>query len=80
MNMIQPLSRNEELLKSAIDGLVEFYPHLTRADVLAEIKGTVKVRDTGNDQSDYENARDQVEKIANAWESLVAEEEEEKEE
>ncbi len=74
------LSRAEQLLKDAIDGLVEFYPELTRPDLLAEIKEEVKVRDTGNDQSDYENAKDQVEKLAIEWQEKLRNEEVEDEE
>lgn len=62
-------SRATQVLEAAIEGLTEFYPDVLRdRAILADIRQLVTVPETGNNQSDYENVRDQVEKHAKAAE------------
>lgn len=55
--------RAERIKDNAVEGLTEFYPELTDQQFALKIKGQLIVPDTGNDQEDYENVRDQVERI-----------------
>lgn len=59
------LTLADELFHDAIEGLREYYPCLHKPTVVAELRHRVKVPDTGNNQLDYENVRDQVERLAN---------------
>jgi hypothetical protein len=52
-------AREMELLQNAIDSLREYYGPLV--DDIWEIRAAVTVPNTGNDQSDYQNVRDQIE-------------------
>jgi len=56
-----PKTRAEKLTEQVIDGLREYYPELDNDRITSQIKARVTVPDTGNDQKDYENVRDQVE-------------------
>ena len=53
------------IVQIAIEGLVEHYPQLNRKSVVESVRKQVKVPDTGNDQADYENVRNQIEVILN---------------
>ena len=53
------------IVQVAIEGLVEHYPQLKRKSVVESVRKQVKVPDTGNDQADYENVRNQIEVILN---------------
>jgi hypothetical protein len=55
--------RSIRLITAAIAGLAEYIACLDDANVIAEIRRTVVVPDTGNDQLDYEDVRNQVERI-----------------
>lgn len=68
-NHIEPSddSRFERLFSSAVEGLIEFYDELGQADVLSHVKERVHDVDTGNDQQDYENIRNQVEGLVQNW-------------
>ena len=68
-NYIEPSndSRFERLFSSAVEGLIEFYDELGQADVLSHVKERVHDVDTGNDQQDYENIRNQVEGLVQNW-------------
>jgi hypothetical protein len=60
-------SRFERLFNSAVEGLIEFYDELGQADVLSHVKERVHDVDTGNDQQDYENIKNQVEGLVQNW-------------
>jgi hypothetical protein len=68
-NHIEPSdsSRFERLFGSAVEGLIEFYDELGQADVLSHVKERVHDVDTGNNQQDYENIRNQVEGLVQCW-------------
>ncbi len=53
------------IVQNAIEGLVEHYPQLKRKSVADAVRKQVTVPDTGNDQADYENVRNQIEVILN---------------
>lgn len=59
-------TRADEIFKDAVDGLLEHHPCLKYPAVVRELRSLVQVPDTGNNQLDYENVRDQVEKMAEA--------------
>ena len=63
LDAIPELSRDEELIQTAIEGLKFFYPELSNTETVTKIKAGLKVLNTGNDQLDYENVRDQVERL-----------------
>ena len=65
--------RVERIKDAALSGLQEYFACLHDATFVAEVKSTLLVPDTGNDQLDYENVRDQVEKAANAAECRYVE-------
>jgi hypothetical protein len=58
------LTREDETYEAAVSGLTEYYPCLKNAALVAVIRGKVIVPDTGNQQADYEETRDQVERYA----------------
>jgi hypothetical protein len=68
-SLIEPSddSRFERLFSSAVEGLIEFYDELGQADVLSHVKERVHDVDTGNDQQDYENIKNQVEGLVQNW-------------
>ena len=53
---------DDDVFREAVTGLVEFYPELEDEGLVADIQVTVVIPDTGNQQADYENVRDQVER------------------
>lgn len=53
----------ENLFQKAVNGLTEFYPELKDKTLVASIRTKVSTPDTGNHQADYENVRDQVERL-----------------
>ena len=59
------------IVQVAIEGLVEHYPQLKRKSVVESVRKQVTIPDTGNDQADYENVRNQIEVILNKqrWKS-----------
>ena len=59
----------DALVQTAIEGLVEHYPQLKRKSVVESVREQVKAPDTGNDQADYENVRNQIEVILNKQQS-----------
>lgn len=61
-------NRAERIKEAAVSGLVEYYTCLHDGTFVEEVKSGLKVPNTGNNQLDYENVRDQVEKAANAAE------------
>lgn len=61
--------RAAALFEQAIWGLLEYYPCFNDQTLCLECESVVKVPDTGNDQLDYENVRDQVEKFAKKYEA-----------
>ena len=71
--MSRTQKRAERIKEAALSGLQEYFACLHDATFVAEVKSTLIVPDTGNDQLDYENVRDQVEKAANAAESRYVE-------
>ena len=64
-------SRYDAVLQAAIEGLREHYPCLCDEALVSRIKAAVNVNvpDTGNHQLDYEQVRDQVERLANQIET-----------
>ena len=68
-SLIEPSddSRFERLFSSAVEGLIEFYDELGQADVLSHVRERVHDVDTGNDQQDYENIKNQVEGLVQNW-------------
>lgn len=54
--------RAAALYEQAIAGLQEYYACLSDNNFCIELEASIKVPDTGNDQLDYENVRDQIEK------------------
>lgn len=60
--------RERVIIEAAFSGLLEYYTSLHDDVFVAEVESGLKVPDTGNDQLDYENVRDQVEKAAKAAE------------
>jgi len=62
--------RNVKLFEQAISGLFEYYPCFGDNTLIQECESVINVPDTGNDQLDYENVRDQVEKFAREYERL----------
>ena len=55
--------RRAQIIKQAVEGLTEYYPQLENKSLVQQINEQVTVPDTGNDQADYENVRDQVERL-----------------
>jgi hypothetical protein len=51
------------LVERAIVGLMEFYPELSDPAYADAVAKKVEVPHTGNDQADYENVRDHVERL-----------------
>ena len=51
------------IVQTAIEGLTEFYPELADTAIADTIRKKVEVPETGNDQTDYEKVRDQVERL-----------------
>lgn len=62
-------TRADEIFKDAVDGLREYYPCLISQVIVARLRKLVNCCDTGNNQLDYENMRDQVEKLAKGAEA-----------
>lgn len=60
-------SRFDQLFSSAVDNLQEYYVELEDAEIVAGIKDRIKPVDTGNNQSDYESVRNQVERLVQNW-------------
>jgi len=58
--------RAAALFEQAVASLQEYYGCLADQTLCLEFESAVKVPDTGNDQLDYENVRDQVEKLCKA--------------
>lgn len=56
--------RERRIIESAFSGLLEYYACLHDGTFVAEVESGLTVPNTGNDQLDYENVRDQVEKAA----------------
>lgn len=60
-----------------VSGLKDFYGVLANAALVADLKEAIRPlhRDTGNDQSDYEHLRDQLEaRVTNlSWDDVPAE-------
>jgi hypothetical protein len=48
---------------TAIEGLTKYYPELENGDLIQQIRERVAIPDTRNAQADYENVRDQVERL-----------------
>jgi hypothetical protein len=65
LSIPQPITREDQIFQTAVEGLQEYYLSLTDRKLVAKIKKKVTVPDTGNDQADYETTRDAIEKIAN---------------
>lgn len=63
-------NRAKQIVEAALSGLLEYYPCLGDSTLVGEIEAAVKVPNTGNDQLDYENVRDQVECIAKQHEPI----------
>ena len=55
--------QDEELFRQAVHGLTEFHPELKDKGLVASIRVKVGIPDTGNRQADYENVRNQVERL-----------------
>ena len=62
-------TRADLLFQDAVSGLTEYYVCLMDSSLVGEFRSVVRVPDTGNDQLDYENVRDQVEKLAKTYEA-----------
>lgn len=63
--MRKPLNERERgIFEDAVSGLQEYYACLNDGTLVGELESFIVVPDTGNDQLDYENVRDQVEKFA----------------
>jgi pyrroloquinoline quinone (PQQ) biosynthesis protein C len=61
---IRRLERHDDnLFREAVNGLVEFHPELKDRTLVASIRTKVSTPDTGNRQADYQNVRDQVERL-----------------
>lgn len=64
--------RNELIWQDAIGSLAPYYPCLMDGTLVAEWYSIVKIPNTGNNQLDYQNVRDQLEKLCrkemqNGW-------------
>lgn len=59
--VVEP-SRAERIKEQALSGLLEYHECLHDGTFVEEIRSSLVVPDTGNDQTDYENVRDQVER------------------
>lgn len=59
--------RFDELFSTAVDNLQEYYVELEDGEIVAAIKERIKPVDTGNNQSDYETIRNQVERLVQNW-------------
>jgi len=55
--------RERRIIETALQGLFEYYVCLSDSTLVGEIEESVQVPNTGNDQADYENVRDQVERV-----------------
>jgi len=60
--------RERRIIEQALSGLVEYFACLHDDVFVAEVESGLTVPNTGNDQLDYENVRDQVERAANVAE------------
>lgn len=58
--------RFRDFFKSVVGGLVPYYPVLRDKGFARRIMSKVVLQDTGNDQMDIDNLRDQVERLAEA--------------
>ena len=54
---------DDELFRAAVEGLTEFHPELADERLVAGIRAKVVIPDTGNPQADYQNVRNQVERL-----------------
>jgi hypothetical protein len=61
MKPTQTELRAAALYEQAIAGLQEYYECLNDTEFCITLEASIKVPDTGNDQLDYENVRDQIE-------------------
>lgn len=55
--------READLKEAAIEGLREYYTCLHDETFVKEVLGCLTVPNTGDDQKDYENVRDQLENL-----------------
>jgi hypothetical protein len=56
--------RELRLIDAAEANLLEYYTCLNDSTLAAELCSVLVVPNTGNDQKDYENVRDQLERMA----------------
>jgi hypothetical protein len=66
-------ARENALFEQAVSGLTEYYEELEDEEFVASIRDKVVVPDTGNDQEDYENVRDQVEWLVESRSAVLGE-------
>ena len=58
------MNRKEKIIENALSGLIEYYSCLNDTTLASELCSVLVVPDTGNDQNDYENVRNQLERMA----------------
>jgi len=62
---------NELIFQDAVSGLTEYYPFLMDESLVGEFESCIKYPNSGNNQLDYQNVRDQLEKICRKFEYLL---------
>jgi hypothetical protein len=63
--------RDEAIIDAVESNLKEYYTCLHDTTLAAELCSVLVVPNTGNDQKDYENVRDQLERMAKVNEPIV---------
>jgi hypothetical protein len=66
---------NELIFQDAVSGLTEYYPCLMDESLVGEFESCIKYPDSGNNQLDYENVRDQLEKMCRKYEYKIIDDE-----
>lgn len=63
--------REAKIIDAVEANLLEFYTCLNDTTLAAELCSVLVVPNTGNDQLDYENVRDQLERMAKVNEPVI---------
>lgn len=59
----------EELIfADAVSSLLEYYTCLNDTTLVSEFRSIIQIPNSGNNQADYENTRNQLEKLAKKYE------------
>jgi len=62
---------NDLIFQDAVSGLTEYYPCLMDQSLVEEFESCIKYPDSGNNQLDYENVKNQLEKLCQQFESKL---------